>query len=169
MYHCVYCDKSLSSQAQLDYHVTKKVCRKPEKVCPTCGQVFFSKRTCQYHISHQVCLNIAPKPKLQLTKKALYSQLTHEELVERLCQTETKYETLKENPQNVNVQQNIQNNLIFPSSFGQEDIEHIKEKMGDIIGPLIRGGDSYIPMLAEKIHNSQKMPEPCLSQRLLNQ
>ena len=31
--------------------------------------------------------------------------------------------------------------------------------MGDIIGPLIKGGVSYIPMLAEKIHNSRNMPE----------
>ena len=166
MFKCQYCDKNFRCQANLTYHYTQKVCHKPDRTCPMCGYVFTTKRKCQIHVENKTCQN---HPKVKVTLKSTtsnpkvdYKSLSQDELIERLTQMETKYQTLQENPQNV---QNIQNNqiVVFPSEFGQETIQNIQEKLGDILTPLIKKGGSYIPILTDQIHCSKRMPEPCLS------
>ena len=172
MFKCQYCGKSLSSQCNLDHHIEIRVCRRPDRTCPMCEQVFESKRSCQHHMSLHVCQKQRnPKTKTKLTLKQTqlvtpeYADLSREELISQLEKTKTQYQTLRDNPQNVNVQHNNQI-VVFPSEFGQETIQNIQEKLGDILTPLIKKGGSYIPILTDRIHGSKKLPEPCLSQRL---
>ena len=46
MFECPYCNRPMSSQARLDYHLTFMVCHKPAKTCPKCGVTFASKQSC---------------------------------------------------------------------------------------------------------------------------
>jgi len=51
IHKCHLCGKLMSSFVNLIYHVSKNVCRKPDRICPLCGKIFSSKQNCQYHIS----------------------------------------------------------------------------------------------------------------------
>lgn len=157
MYKCPTCDKLLSNQSRLNYHILEKVCCKPDKTCPKCNKVFSSKRNCQQHIKQKVCERQKPRPKLILKSK--YDNMSREDLIIKLSQIEGKYESLKENPQNVNINNN-NNIIVFPNAFGKEDIKYVQQKLGDIVGPLIKNHTfASIPCLFDKIHNNQQMPE----------
>lgn len=62
---------------------------------------------------------------------------------------------LKEHPQTVN-----NNVIVFPSSFGKEDMKHIQEILGDVLKPMLTNypGRS-IPLLFKTIHKNKKLPE----------
>jgi len=85
-----------------------------------------------------------------------YDNLSKEELIVKLTESETKYQTLKDNPQQI-----VNNNIIvFPKEFGKEDMTYIQQKLGDIIGPLVKSHMyNSIPCLFNKIHNNQIIPE----------
>ena len=160
MYQCPDCHKNLSSKHNLERHIKGVTCHKKDKTCPLCKKFFRRKESLQYHIKQNVC--VRTKPKLVLRKE--HAQLSRDQLIDRLAQTETelthikgKYEALKENPQHI-----VNNNqiVVFPTAFGSENFEHIQGKLGDILGPLIKGGESsYIPTLFNQIHNNKQLPE----------
>lgn len=154
-FKCPKCGKVLSSSYSLNYHIVKKVCYKPDRICPTCERVFKTKRSYQYHIEQNVCTRV--KPKLRL--KVKYAQMSHDDLVAEIAQLKGKYDALRENPQNVTTN-TINNVVVFPDAFGGEKIERVCQKLGDILGPLIRNHTfSSIPNLFGVIHNSQQLPE----------
>ena len=161
MFKCDFCDKSLSSAERLRYHITNKVCQKPNKICPTCKKVFKSKQYCQLHIANNVC----GKRKLNPITKSKYENMSKEELIEILSHNENNMESpektqnITHNTNNINI--NINNNIIvFPHKFGTENMEYINQKLGDIIYPLIKGPThKYIPCLFEQIHNNKRLPE----------
>ena len=164
MFPCQYCQKILHSQGALNYHYSSKNCRKPDRTCPFCGYVFSCKRQCQTHVERKTCQkhetkNVISKPKLTLKSTLLtkYEGISREELISELETTKTQYQTLRDNPQNVNVQHN--QIVVFPSAFGQEDMQLINDKLGDILTPLLKTGGAYIPNLTDQIHNSKKIPE----------
>ena len=134
-------------------------------VCHDCGKFFSSTSSYKYHTSHQVCSKkketITPpvtSGKIQLKLKAKYDGMTRDELLLRLSHVEGKYEALKETPQNIN--NNNNNIIVFPSSFGKEDMEHIQRTLGDILKPMITQHTfRSIPLLFDRMHNSQKLPE----------
>jgi hypothetical protein len=134
--------------------------------CHDCGKFFSSTSSYKYHASHQVCSRKkdTPEPKVNVTKvnekiplklKVKYTDMSRDELMLRLSHVEGKYEALKETPQNV------QNNIIvFPASFGKEDMDHIQQTLGDILKTMITQHPfKSIPLLFDRIHNSQQLPE----------
>jgi len=164
MLTCSNCSKSFSNRVNFQHHVSHKICKNfYEKICPTCKQQFSTKQMCQYHITHKVCESRKTQPKLKLKLKpklkSNYDRLNKEELVEELIHLKTKYETLLEHPQNIN-QTNTNNIIVFPNEYGKEDIELITQRLGDILGTVIRQNTFHsIPSLFEKIHNNEKLPE----------
>ena len=160
MFKCLYCDKNLSSQVNLNRHVTKNVCRKSDHTCPKCNKVFKRKENCVYHMKHNVCGDKPQKPKLVLKKE---SQMNYAQLIEQLEKTKNelnqmkgKYEALSTHPQTIN----NNNVIVFPKEFGKEDMKYIQEKLGDILGPLIKSHTfNSIPCLFNKMHNNPKIPE----------
>lgn len=155
MYKCTLCQEGFTSKHGLAYHIEKKVCHRPNVTCDNCGKIFKTKRNCQYHISQGVCLK--KKPALKL--KPSYDNMTRNDLIAEINQLKGKYESLKENPQNIT--NNVTNNVvIFPTEFGNENIGLITEKCGDILGPLIKNHPfRSIPTLFTKIHNNDELPE----------
>jgi hypothetical protein len=64
---------------------------------------------------------------------------------------------LKGHPTNINntINGGINNVVVFPTAYGKEDIDYICQKLGDIVGPLIKHQTfSSIPCLFEKIHKN---------------
>jgi len=163
MYECQICHRVFGCSSSYDYHILKRVCQKTnQRQCPTCKHIFSTKNMCQYHVSHNVCTKTPNKPKIVL--KRHNTDLSREELLEKLEQTESelrklegKYEILKEIPTT-----QINNNVYisFPLPFGEEKMNHITQKLGDIIGPLIKKyPHNSIPALFQKIHNNEQLPE----------
>lgn len=101
-----HCYKIFSNQAHLNYHISKKVCHKPNRLCPKCGKRFSSKRNCTYHISQRVCDK--DKPKLTLKTRFKYDELSRADLILKLSEFEDKYEILKNN-----------NIIVCPKMFGK--------------------------------------------------
>jgi len=104
---------------------------------------------------------IKQKTKLLLKQdtKNKYDDLSKEELIAKLTESETKYQTLKDNPQQI-VNNNNNNIIVFPKEFGKEDMKYIQQKLGDIVGPLVKSHMfNSIPCLFNKIHNNQVIPE----------
>jgi len=105
------------------------------------------------------------KPKITL-KKNYRLIISNDDLLDKLRKTEEKlkiieekYKTLKENPQ---ILINNNNNVFinFPLPFGKEEIKYINNKIGDVIGPLIKKHpNNSIPALFQKIHNNEQLPE----------
>ena len=181
-YTCSLCHKILSGQTSFKYHVDNKVCQKPnKKLCQHCLRLFATPQMCKYHIDHNVCgwenknktdcSSITPKITIRLKTKQQYEHMSEEELIDQLEQTQDKleqthdelikikekYKSLKENPQNINNNNNI---IVFPSAFGNEDMDLIKNKLGDILGPMIKNHPrKSIPILFNKIHNNDQLPE----------
>lgn len=182
---CEFCEKQFASKAAKDYHVDKKVCQKPQpnKTCPYCHKVFKSKQSCENHVKNKICDESKKLPeekekiKLSLKKttedhRLLYDEMSREQLIDSLANMERENKILKEKPQNVTIDQrnvnidqrsvniNMNQNIIFPSEFGKENMENIKNKLGDIFLGLIKK-DLFqsIQGLIEKIHNSVELPE----------
>lgn len=152
MFQCSDCGKLLSSKSRLTYHISNQVCKRPDRICATCHKTFKNKQGLLYHQTHQVCHN----GKIHLKLKDKFDQMTREELITELAQMKGKYESLRENPQTVN------NLVIFPHAFGQEDIHRVQEKLGggDFLGNLITHHTfTCIPQLFTKIHNNKQLPE----------
>ena len=178
--NCKNCGKTFTSKGTLKYHTEHNVCMKQTNVCCHCGRKFATKLGYTYHITNQVCgfnertdskmiphkheSEIHQKIKICLRPKPNYEHMSKEELIDQLEQTHDeliqikgKYESLKENPQNINNNNNI---IVFPSTFGKEDMDHIREKLGDILGPTIKNHPRQsIPILFNKIHNNDQLPE----------
>jgi len=153
MFECHKCHRLLSSKPNLDNHIMKNVCQKQDKVCPKCNRHFKRKENCLYHIKQNVC---GVKPKITLKCNVVEEQLREQiaNMKAELNRIQGKYESLRENPQN------ISNIIVFPSSFGNENIEYIQAKLGDILGPTIKNHPfRSIPILFNEIHNNAKLPE----------
>ena len=157
---CNSCNKIFKTKTGLTYHVSQKVCQKPDKTCSNCGKIFYSKRNLEYHTSQHVCTNRQTSFKPKIVLKSKYSEITKEELIIKLAESETKYQTLKDNPQHIDIVNNNNNIIVFPKEFGKEDMTYIQQKLGDVVGPLIKSHMfRSIPCLFNKIHNNQIMPE----------
>lgn len=119
-----------------------------------------------YHLEHHVC---EKRPKIKLTiRKALlsenYETMTKKELYEQNLQLKGQVAALKNHPQTVNNVDNVVNvvnNVVtFPTAFGKENMEHVEEKLGDIMRPLIISHPRMsIPKLFTQIHNNKQLPE----------
>lgn len=120
----------------------------------------------KYHMDHAVCAKKLKVDHTQATESQSsdYRNMSKEQIIEKLNQTEKqlscmegKYTALKENPQNVS---NVSNVIFFPSEFGKENMEYIREKLGDVVGPLVKSHIfTSIPCLFNKIHNNREIPE----------
>jgi len=162
MFNCPLCRKLLSTQSRLNYHIDNQVCIKPDRTCITCHKTFSSKHNLIYHISNGVCNKKKPKLILKRVVKPSYEDLTKEELIAKLTETETKrmeaetkYKTLRENPQTINNSINV-----FPRAFGKEDMNHVQQKFGDFLGSLIKNHPhDTIQVLFKQIHNNDRLPE----------
>ena len=157
MFYCEYCHNSFARKSNLQYHLNKKVCRKYE--CSNCHKAFKSNDGLEYHVENKVCEKKTEKRKITLRKEFVekYNDYSKEELLYELAETEGKYKSLQENPQNIH---NIQNNIVFPIAYGKEDIDYICQKFGDILGPLvIKKPFQSIPCLFEHIHKNKQLPE----------
>ena len=160
MYQCSVCDKEFTSPGALNYHTTKRVCMKTNRCCSKCQKYFKSQQNLRYHYEHEVCLKqTTEKIKLQLKTP---SDKMISDLLLKVAHLEGENKALKENPKNItNNNQQTQNNvLVFPKAYGKEDIEHIKQILGDIFGQVIKNQTfSSIPRLFTKIHNNIQLPE----------
>lgn len=169
-YQCHVCYKVLSGQTSFKYHVDNKVCQKTnKKLCQHCLRLFATPQMCKYHVNNNVCgwknksdhSSTTSKIVIKLKAKQHYDYMSKEEIIDQLEETqdklvkmEGKYESLKENPQN------IHNIIIFPKEFGKEDMEIIKKKLGDVLGHTIKQHPfRSIPILFNQIHNNDKLPE----------
>ena len=125
MLKCQLCEKRFTTQKNLSYHVGHQVCQKfNNRKCPRCGKLFKTKQMCTYHVTHEVCTMIPDdsasaassstdsKPKIVL--KSRYEHMSRDELITKLTQFESKYETLRDNPTCVNQNNNI---IVFPSAW----------------------------------------------------
>lgn len=150
---CVYCNKTFSSKYTLKQHIDKQVCLKTNRVCPKCGIRLATRYGLIYHINHHVCEKNIKKVKLVL--KDNYDKYTKSELIIRVARLEDKVETLTTNSPTVD-----NSIIVFPKEFGKEDMKYIQEKLGDIVGPLIKYHTfNSIPWLFRQIHDNQKIPE----------
>jgi hypothetical protein len=183
MKECPACGRTFVSNASLKYHLDHNVCQKSNNTCYNCEKKFVSKSSYVYHITHGVCLPTTTtmttqqdgtKLRLKLKKPRLTLKLDHKskreiiseledaknELLQtqkQLTQIESKYQSLKENPQSIHNNNNI---IFFPSAFGDEDINTIRQKLGDILGPMIKYHPfKSIPILFSSVHNNDKLPE----------
>jgi hypothetical protein len=105
----------------------------------------------------KVVLKKNKQPAINMSKEALLEELEYTKI--QLENFKGKYEAMKENP--ITVNNSVQINIVnFPSPFGTEEISHINDKIGDIIGPLIKNHPhNSIPALFQKIHNNDNLPE----------
>ena len=150
---CLLCGKEFSSNQRMKSHMEKKVCQKKPHTCEKCGRCFSSNTWLKYHIEHNVCQK---KQKIVLKidqskqiKEENYNNLTKEELVTKLIQSETEIRVLKEHPQTIN---NI--NLIV--NFGQESIEEINKLCPQLMNDVIHKHLTHsIPFLTKHIHCNQ--------------
>lgn len=112
MFQCQLCNKQLSSENSLSYHMTHQVCqRKIKYICQKCHQELSSKQMLAYHIDHDVChkqsslirLSLKPQPQQpqqpqpqpqQLPQP--YANMTRDQLIMQLLQLEAKYNLLRE-------------------------------------------------------------------------
>ena len=152
---CHYCGKIFSSKQNLNYHIDNTVCLKSTKKCYKCNHEFSNKTMLKYHIDNNVCVK---KTKYQITLKNdvrdKYKELNKEELLLKIAHLEGENKALKENPRNIN------NVIVFPTAYGKENINRICEKMGDILGPLVKYQTfNSIPCLFEKIHKNDQLVE----------
>lgn len=181
MYSCSHCHHTFSSPTSLKYHTIHQVCQKltDNRTCQLCGKSFTTRKRCQYHITNSVCARqgssstsddsptpddlpsaTVVKPKIQLkfksTSGSKYADLSKDELITRLTIMESKYDTLKENPQTINNNQVV----VCPTAYGQEDLQRVQQILGDICGSVIKHQTfNSIPTLFNKIHNSKQLPE----------
>ena len=158
--NCELCGKSFTSKYSLEYHITHNVCTKHIVKCSKCGKTL-SSTSLPYHLKNNVCAKQKEKFKLKLKTKQTYDHMSKDEIINQLehelSKMVGKYESLKENPQNINTNNNI---IIFPKEFGKEDMDLIKNKLGDILGPMIKNHPrKSIPILFNKIHNNDQLPE----------
>lgn len=162
MFICPKCGKSLSCQSRLDYHMSNNVCDKIDRICPKCDKLFQTKSGYQYHISRNVCEHqeSEKQPKLKLKLKTKYENMSKEALIQEISTLKGKYEALKESPPQINNNNNNNNIIVFPASFGAEDMDHVKQMIGDILKPVITHNlYRSIPLLFTQIHNNEKLPE----------
>src|SRR5271157_3799330 len=135
------CYKVFTRRHNLNYHINNSVCQKSKKKCQNCDHQFSTTAMLQYHIENKVCQK-KEKPKITLKKETLekYQNYTKDELILKLANLEGKYESLQENPQNINntINNAINNVIVFPTAYGQENIDYICQKLGDIVGPLVK-------------------------------
>lgn len=158
MYECPECHKQLRSKRTFESHVSNNICRKRCHICSFCNKNFTRKESLQYHLERQVCRKLKPK----IVLKNVYAELSRDQLINKLVQTESEltyvkgeYNSLKENPQHI-----INNIVIYPKAFGKEDIGYIQQKLGDIFKQLIKDPTlQYIPNLFVQIHNNEQLPE----------
>lgn len=165
---CSDCGKFLRSSSSYKYHIDHAVCKRgrSEPQCPYCHKSFSTTQMCQYHVDHSVCQKPEPEPEPETKKKlslkvktSPISQMSREELEHEVAQLRGENTALKEHPQTVN-NTNNNNIIIFPTSFGKENMEYIKEKLGDVIKPiLIEHTFQSIPQLIDTIHKNDKLPE----------
>lgn len=154
---CPNCKKGFSNKKNLKYHIDHNVCDKSNKKCPKCNHQFCDKPSLRYHMNNKVC-----EKKYHITLKSSmthekYQSLSKDDLILKLVNLEGKYESLQENPQNI---QNIQNNIVFPTAYGKEDIDYVCRKLGDILGPLVKKKPfQSISSLFEKMHTAKQLPE----------
>jgi hypothetical protein len=151
MFNCPKCNKQLKSQCGLDYHLSKSVCYKSNRICPKCLRTFSSKKYCQTHIDKNICGKDpeAKQPCVNLSRDELIIKLSETEdklsktedklsntegkceaLKDKLSNTEGKYEALKDRPPNITI--------VFPNAFGKEDLIHIQDKLVDVVGTVIK-------------------------------
>lgn len=156
MFVCQECHKTFTSKNACNYHIENKVCQKHIHKCSHCCQVFKCKKGLKYHIDHNVCANL---PQSERVIAPTYDNMSRQELIIKVAHLEGENQALKEHPQSIN--QNInQNIVVFPTAFGKEDMDHIRQKLGDIIEPLISNHVfQSIPNLFNAIHNNDKLPE----------
>jgi hypothetical protein len=115
--YCIHCDKHFLSKNAVKYHYDHNVCIKNQVKCCLCGREFTSNAALIYHTEHNVCkkekVETVPPPKetkkIVIKLKSDISTYTKEELLVKVSQLEkvidtleTKYQTLKDNPQTVN-------------------------------------------------------------------
>jgi hypothetical protein len=165
---CSQCCRDFSSQRRLDYHIQRKVCLKKQngKKCPSCDKLFQSKQSCQYHIEHKVCQGKTPvsptpsneslpPPEMKSEDDNILTTMTKAEIYKAFTHLQGKYESLKENPQYINT-----NIIVFPDAFGKEDIDKIRQKLGDVCRMVLKNhATDSIPKLFDKIHKSDELPE----------
>lgn len=152
--HCDLCKKEFATQVGMDYHISHKVCQKTSRKCPDCGKVLSSMVSYNYHIEHRVC----HKSKKTITKPIPVQNKDHliEELQTKVAVLEGKLQVLTDNPTTVN----NNNIIVFPKEFGKEDMAYIQQKVGDVLGQLIKH-DLFksIPKLFTTVHNNHELPE----------
>lgn len=161
---CPQCHKILANLRSLKYHIDHNVCQKNTFICPLCQNSFTTLRGLNYHKNNNVCkknkiplkLKKNNVPSTNVIDSDPYLNLTKEEMRIKIVQLQAKVETLQENPQTVN----NNNIIVFPSSFGKEDMKHVRETLGDILKPMVtRHPAKSIPILFNKLHNNEKLPE----------
>ena len=101
----------------LTYHVNHKVCVKPDQICPQCGHQFASRAMLQYHLEHVTCQKVKP------TKEP-----SKEELLLKVAILEEQVKVLSKNQQNT-----INQIIIFPQTFGTEDIQPILAELPNLL------------------------------------
>ena len=53
---CPNCNRTFSSETNLNNHIKKEICKKKQKkTCDRCGYTFTDIRSYKYHIEHDVC------------------------------------------------------------------------------------------------------------------
>lgn len=157
---CPKCHKILSSQRTLQYHLDHNVCQKHSFVCELCRKSFTTLKGLKYHKDNDVCKKhkVSLKLKTQNKHASVYSELTKDELLIKVAQLEGKVEALIGNPQTIN--NNSNNIIVFPASFGKEDMTHVRNILGDILKPMITHHPfKSIPILFNQLHNNDKLPE----------
>lgn len=114
---CASCHKSFTTKQSLQYHISHNVCKKSGKKCPKCGYNFANKSALLYHVNNDVCGSSKVKTKIILKKKC--DEMSKEELYEENLRLRGENQALKEHPQTVNNNQQI--NIIVPPAFLEID------------------------------------------------
>lgn len=165
-YKCSLCQKIFTVKKGLDYHINHNVCQKEHKKCLLCGHVFKNIQMYKYHMDHNVCKKKTPEPKIKIKLKKSdnrnnidYSTYTKDELILKIAQLEGKVEAMNEHPQTINNAHQI--NFIFPKAFGTEQIDHISQRLPNLLhDALTKHCNRSVEYLTEQIHcNKEIFPE----------
>lgn len=171
MFTCPQCEKILSSQQRLDYHMSKQVCQKQaiRHECPLCHKTFTSKRSMNYHISKTVCLKrpsnvvlklktVPPKDTTCTYKNSPIAPPDPTIVPSNPTITPSNPTIASSNP--TIASKTIDGTVHFPIAFGHEDRAKIHSQLGNIMKLIIiKHPFKSIQLLFNRIHNNTKIPE----------
>jgi hypothetical protein len=154
--NCPKCFKALASKRSLEYHLSHDVCQKTAHICHICDTTFSSRQRLDYHISKNVCVK---NNKIHIHLKDIPEQGSYKDLYEENLRLKGENRALRENPQTVN---NIKTeiNIGVPPAFLQTDnCQQISQQLPNLLhDALVKHPANFISFLIKETNCNPERP-----------